>query len=130
MTDYSALIASGQSPRQIADELGIPLDTLYQRLWRAGIKPRKIRAAIVKDTRWRGVMIDGERSVYDIGDLGAVVNRDHGIPLKTRLVRNSLVVNLELGGVSCSRSLRKLLVEAWGDADGKRIYKRVLDDFG
>ena len=112
MTDYAALIASGQSPRQIADELGIPLDTLYQRLWRAGIKPRKIRSEIVKDTHWRGVMIDGERSVYDVGDLGTVVNRVQGIPLKTRMVRNSLVVNLELDGVSCSRSLRKLLVEA------------------
>lgn len=130
----AAAIRSGESVAAIAEQLGVSPSIVYRRLKSAGtpiasLQPKKshrIKYRGLDD--WPGYRVGSDGSVQSCVSPRTGEHTEHWRDLAHVRQGNQIVVSFGASSSPTRKrwSLRTLLVAAWGESEGQRIYERVI----
>ncbi len=130
--EIARAIRSGESVAAIAARLNVSPSRIYNRLRSAGtpaqsLRPKRKRVKYVELKNWPGYRVGNDGSVQSCVSPRSGAANGYWRDLAAIRQQNMHVVSFGASnGPTRKRwSLRTLLVMAWGEAVGQRIYERV-----
>lgn len=132
----AAAIRRGESVASVAERAGLSPSAIYMRLRAAGTparslaKPTRKKIKYAKLKHWPGYRVGDDGSVQSCVSPRTGEHTEHWRDLAHVRQGNQIVVSF--GASNSPRrkrwSLRNLLVTAWGEREGQRIYERVISE--